>query len=112
MSGQYRNTWLPNPLVGAFGHLLPVLEVLLGALLLLGLFRNAALFATGLLLIILTFGQVVVGQGQTVFFNTCYVFLVGALLFVSDYDTWVLRPPRAKQSPSSGGASAVVQPQR
>ncbi len=109
LSTEYQKSWLPAPLVSGFGHLLPFLEVLLGVFLLLGLFRNATLFATGVLLIILTFGQVVAGQGQTVFFNTCYVFLAGALLFVHDYDTWVLFP-RTSAAERASSAGTVPTP--
>ncbi len=89
---QYQKTWLPNALVGGFGNVLPFLEVLLGALLLLGLFRNTTVFATGMLLLILTFGQVVAGQPQVVFFNTGYLFMTAGVLFAHPYDRWVLFP--------------------
>jgi len=64
----------------------------------LGLFRNITLFVTGLLLIALTFGQIVLGQPQVVFFNTVYVFLAAALLFVGRFDYWVIFPrPGARE---------------
>jgi thiosulfate dehydrogenase [quinone] large subunit len=72
---QFEKTWLPAGLLAIFGHALPYLETILGVLLLLGLFRDLTLFATGLLLIVLTFGQVLLGNGQVIFSNTCYLFL-------------------------------------
>ena len=92
MAQPFEKTWLPPILLNTFGHILPFCEVILGALLILGLFRNVTLFATGLLLIALTFGQVLLGQAQVVFFNTTYTFLVAALLFLADYDRLVLFP--------------------
>lgn len=101
MVKQFEKTWLPQVLVNIFGHSLPFLEVLVGLLLLLGLFRNVALFGTGVLLLLLTFGQVVLGQPQVVFFNTCYVFLTAALLFAANYDCCVLFPRRRSEAPST-----------
>src|SRR5713226_6757292 len=86
LAEQFQKTWLPPALVSTFGYVLPFAEVGLGALLLLGLFRNVVLFATGLLLVSLTFGQILQGQAQIVFFNTGYTFMTAALLFLGDYD--------------------------
>ena len=101
MAQPFEKTWLPPILLNAFGYVLPFCEVILGALLILGLFRNATLFATGLLLIALTFGQVLLGQAQVVFFNTTYTFLVAGLLFLADYDCWVLFPRRRIEKPQA-----------
>ncbi len=94
MSKPFAQTWLPEVLVKIFGHALPFIEVTLGVLLLLGLFRAYAVFAAAVLLLILTFGQVVLGNGQVVFSNTVYLFLLAGLLFLDDYDAWVLWPRR------------------
>lgn len=97
MSKPFEKTWLPMGLVTLFGHLLPFAETILGALLLLGLFRNVTLFCTGVLLILLTFGQVVLGGAQVVFSNTVYVFLTAGLLFLNNWDKWVLFPRCTRQ---------------
>ncbi len=89
---QFEKTWLPSVLVSAFGHVLPFVEVILGVILLLGFFRSVALFGTGVLLISLMFGQVLLGQPQVVFFNTSYVFMAAGLLFMANYDKWVVFP--------------------
>jgi len=98
---QFEKTFLPAVLVSIFGYVLPFIEATLGVLLLSGLFRNIALFATGALLILLTFGQVLLGQPQVVFFNTSYVFMTALLLFLSEYDLWVLFPRRRTESPAT-----------
>ncbi len=101
LAQQFEKTWLPAGLVNGFGHALPFMETILGALLILGLFRNVVLFLTGLLLIALTFGQVVLGQAQVVFFNTGYLFIAAAMLFLARWDHWVLFP-RPRQGEKSG----------
>ncbi|MDB6019406.1 MAG: hypothetical protein JWR19_3895 [Pedosphaera sp.] len=92
LASMYEKTWLPGPLVSAFGHMMPFLEVTLGALLILGIARDVVLFVAGLFLIALTFGQIVLQQAQLIFFNTAYLFMVAVLLFASKYDWWVLGP--------------------
>src|SRR5437867_1222224 len=74
LAQQYQKTWLPQVLVKPFGYLLPFWEVIVGALLLLGLFRNASLFGAGILLLLLVFGQILAGNPAVVFYNTAYVF--------------------------------------
>jgi len=103
---QFEKTFLPPILVSIFGHVLPFLEITLGVLLLLGLFRNVALFATGVLLILLTFGQIVQGQPQVIFFNTSYVFMAALLLFLSEHDLWVPFP-RPREAEAPGYAESV-----
>ena len=96
---QFEKTWLPPVLVSIFGYVLPFAEVTLGLLLVLGLFRNVALFCAALLLISLTFGQVLLGQPQVMFFNTSYVFMVAGLLFLAKHDQWVVYPrPASRQT--------------
>ncbi len=89
---QFEKTWLPPLLLNIFGHVLPFWETIVGTLLILGIFRNVTLSATGVLLLVLTFGQIVLGQPQVVFFNTVYTFLAAGLLFLERYDRWVLFP--------------------
>lgn len=89
---QFEKTWLPPALLSVFGHALPFLEVTAGALLLLGLFRNATLFATAVLLLVLTFGQIILMNAPVVFSNITYVFMTAAVLFLERFDTWVLYP--------------------
>jgi thiosulfate dehydrogenase [quinone] large subunit len=95
----FEKTWLPSSLVSLFGYVLPFAELILGVLLVLGLFRGVALFGTGVLLILLTFGQVLLGQPQVVFSNTAYVFMTAGLLFLADYDAWVIFPPQSTEAP-------------
>lgn len=99
LSQQFEKTWLPTFLISAFGYVLPFAEVASGVLLLLGIYRNAALFGTALLMLSLTFGMIILQQAPVVFYNTGYTILISALLFLSDYDRWVLFPRRPRSSP-------------
>ncbi len=101
---QFDKTWLPQVLVSIFGHVLPFLEIALGALLVLGLFRNVVLFATGILLLALSFGQMLLGQAQVMFFNITYLFLVAALLFLAEFDRWVIFPRVHRDAMEPDGA--------
>jgi thiosulfate dehydrogenase [quinone] large subunit len=92
LTKQFASTPLPQWLVSPFAHGLPFAEVSLGILLILGIARDFVLFATGLLLIVLTFGMVLQHQPAVVFNNASYVFMAAALLFASQYDRWVLLP--------------------
>ena len=63
---------LPAALVLPFGYVLPFAEVTFGALILLGLFNVLALSLSGLLLVALTFGTVMLGDAPTVAHNVQY----------------------------------------
>jgi thiosulfate dehydrogenase (quinone) large subunit len=89
MAGQFAKTWLPGGLTVAYGYAIPFLEVILGALLVLGLWRNAVLFSTGLYMITLTFGMVLLKQ-PAVFNNFAYTLATAALLFLGEFDCLTL----------------------
>ena len=87
---QFSKTWLPQWLLVPYAYVLPFVEVALGLLLLLGLARNATLIGAGLLLLSLTFGQIILQQPPVVFQNMGYVVLTAGLLFFGEHDTWIL----------------------
>jgi len=72
--------------VTSFGYSLPFIEVLLGTLILLGLFNPISLLISGLLLIVLTFGMVILGDTPTVANNLIYVLINFALLYLAEYN--------------------------
>ena len=90
MTSQFEKTWLPKALLVPYGYALPFAEIILGALLLLGIARNAVLFITGLLFITLTFGQLLLGQ-PIVFQNAMYTIVTAAILFAESHDQCLLR---------------------
>ena len=79
---------LPMLIVVPFGYSLPFFEVLLGAFLLVGLFNSLSLIATGLLLMALTFGMVILGDTPTVANNLIYVLIDFCLLYLADYNLY------------------------
>jgi thiosulfate dehydrogenase [quinone] large subunit len=89
---------LPSALVTPFAYTLPFAEVILGALILLGLFNVLALSLSGLLLVALTFGTVMLGDPPTVAHNVQYALVNFALLFFADYNGYSLDRLRRKKS--------------
>jgi thiosulfate dehydrogenase (quinone) large subunit len=77
---------LPSALVLPFAYALPFMEVLFGALILLGLFNSIALVLSGLLLLALTFGTVMLGEAPTVAHNLQYALVNFVLLWLADYN--------------------------
>ncbi len=96
LAPEFKNTWVPGAFVAGFGHVLPFLEIAMGALLLLGIFRNLVLFGTGLLLLALVFGQIVLGHAPIMFYNTGYLAFTAALLFLGEHDRWTIPPGKPK----------------
>ncbi|HLD89091.1 MAG TPA: MauE/DoxX family redox-associated membrane protein [Candidatus Nanoarchaeia archaeon] len=79
-------SWLPEILVKIYAYALPFAEVVLGALLIIGLFRVLTLKVTGVLLISLAFGNVLIANYQNVA-NILVYLVVGALaLWLNEYD--------------------------
>jgi len=86
----FEKTALPDWLVAGYGHTLPFVELLIGVLLLLGLFRNFALLLTGVTLLSLAFGQLLLQQAGTVANIMQYVLMAAVALWMSESDTWTL----------------------
>jgi len=87
---------LPSQLVIPFANVLPFAEVILGSMILIGLFTRLSLTLSGLLLIGLTFGTVMLGDAPTVAHNLQYALLNFVLLWLSDSNAFsvdrLLRP--------------------
>ena len=70
-----------------------IIPMLLGLLLILGLFRNLTLLVTGLTFLSLSFGQMLLKQHDTVLSILLYLFLTTVLLYLGEHDRWILRLP-------------------
>lgn len=91
---------LPAAMVMPFAYAIPFAETIGGLLVLLGLFTRAGLIITGLLLIGLTFGMVMLGQAPTVAHNLQYALINFVLLWLSDLNGYSLdRLIHRKSSP-------------
>ena|SRR5947209_772443 len=83
---QFSKTFLPAPLVHAFGLILPYTELLFGVLLVLGAFTTATLVLTALQFIALTLGMVLQQQTAVVAQNLLYALVTFFLLFYVEYN--------------------------
>jgi len=80
MQKDFSSTWLPARMVYVLGLTLPFLELLFGALLILGLLRTLAISCGGVLIIILTAGLAISGNPGGVAHNLIYSLVVFFLL--------------------------------
>jgi len=90
---------LPPALVVPFSYALPFMEVLFGALIVLGLFSAVALVLSGLLLVALTFGTVMQNDFPTVAHNVQYELVNFVLLWLADYNGFSVDRLRRGGSP-------------
>jgi len=81
---------LPAAMVMPFAYVIPFAETISGALILLGLFTRVGLTLSGLLLIGLTFGVVMLGQAPTAAHNLQYVLVNFVLLWFVEMNTYSL----------------------
>jgi thiosulfate dehydrogenase [quinone] large subunit len=81
---------LPAFMVMPFAYAIPFAEVISGTLILFGLFTRAGLIISGLLLIGLTFGTVMLGQAPTVAHNLQYALVNFVLLWFVDLNRYAI----------------------
>jgi thiosulfate dehydrogenase [quinone] large subunit len=79
---------LPSPAVHGFGLIAPPVEVLLGALLIAGLFSLPTLIATGLWMITLVFGSSTIQDWAAVQIQLVYSIVVFLLIAGQPFDQW------------------------
>ena len=77
---------LPAFMVMPFAYFIPFAETISGVLIVLGLFTRVGLTLSGLLLIGLTFGVVMLGQAPTVAHNLQYVLVNFVLLWFVEWN--------------------------
>jgi thiosulfate dehydrogenase [quinone] large subunit len=87
---QFAKTPLPEWSVRGFALILPTIEALLGLLLLIGLRTRAALVASSLLILVLTFGSSLVQDWNAAGIQLTYALVLAALLFLRRYNGWSL----------------------
>ncbi len=91
---------LPAAMVMPFAYALPFAEVTLGALILVGLFSRLALSLSGLLLVALTFGTVMLNDFPTVAHNTQYALVNFVLLWLADLNRYSLDSAFGRNRPA------------
>ena len=83
MVTEFGRSFLPLWVVQPFSYALPFLELVTGALLLLGLFTRFAIFLGALLMLILIFGSTLIEEWDNVAIQMFYgLYFAGLLLFV------------------------------
>lgn len=98
---------LPAFLVTPFAWILPFAEVILGGLLILGLFTPGVLFVSGLLMTALVFGAVMEPSPGVVANNVLYAVVVFLLLFLHDYNRYSLDSLREGRKGESLGFGSL-----
>lgn len=81
---------LPAAMVMPFAYLIPFAETISGVLIVFGLFTRLGLTLSGVLLIGLTFGVVILGQAPIVAHNLQYVLINFALLWLVELNRFSL----------------------
>ncbi|SRR6266496_4877255 len=91
---------LPAAMVMPFAYVIPFGEVTAGVLILFGLFVRFGLVISGLLLIGLTFGTVVLGDASTVAHNLMYALVNFVLLWQVDLNRYSLDSLIRRRTPA------------
>lgn len=91
---------LPAAMVMPFAYAIPFCEVIAGVLILFGLFTRVGLTISGLLLIGLTFGTVILGQAPTVAHNLQYALVNFVLLWFVDMNRYSLNSLFRRRTPA------------
>jgi thiosulfate dehydrogenase (quinone) large subunit len=91
---------LPAAMVMPFAYAIPFCELISGVLILLGLFTKVGLTLSGLLLVGLTFGVVMLGDAPTVAHNLQYALINFILLWLVDLNRYSLDGVLARRVPA------------
>lgn len=96
MVGSFSKSMLPATLVTPFSYFLPFAELVIGILLLLGLFTAQAAFASGLIMVALIFGSCMIEHWDSIGSLLMHAALFALLTGFVQYNSWavdkVLRP--------------------
>jgi len=92
---------LPAAMVMPFAYAIPFCELISGVLILLGLFTRIGLTISGLLLVGLTFGVVMLGDAPTVAHNLQYALINFILLWLVDLNRYSLDAVFARRAPAA-----------
>jgi len=87
---QFQNTALPVWQVRAFATVVPYCELIIGVLLIIGLWTRWALVLAAVLMVGIIFGTGMRGDWQIVFLQMFYSLFYSLMLFWRRYDAWSL----------------------
>jgi thiosulfate dehydrogenase [quinone] large subunit len=86
MTDQFKNAVLPLAAVEVFSHVLPFIELLLGILLIIGLFTRFAAVVGVLVMLALIFGSSMIEQWENVFTQIVYGLCFAAIYHFEPYN--------------------------
>lgn len=87
MTDSFEQSYLPSTLVYAFGLLLPILELLVGLLIVLGLFTRIGLIGGLLVMSMLIFGSAAIENWNAISSQLIHSIYMALLLYYVDYNT-------------------------
>ncbi len=87
-TGMFSKSWVPSILTTPVVYIVPVLELVLGILLIAGLWSDRVLIVSGITLIAFGLGALSVGQAETLSFNGLYLLMTAFALYLRQYDKW------------------------
>jgi thiosulfate dehydrogenase [quinone] large subunit len=87
LTGMFEPTWFPAIAVSAFGHVTPIVEVLMGLALIVGLFTRPALIVGGLMMTALTFGTMFLENFDLAWLQLTYALVFFILLASRSWNT-------------------------
>ena len=103
MVRQFAHTILPPALVGVFGTVLPVIQLVIGALLVVGAFTRAALVVGELVIIGLVFGtSLLPNAGTSVSLQMLYALIYAVLLALAHANVYSVDALRARRRAGEG----------
>ncbi|MGJ8592355.1 MAG: DoxX family membrane protein [Aquaticitalea sp.] len=90
MTQSFEDSMLPDALVLPFGYVLPILELAIGILLLLGLLTKQALVAGAVLMICLIFGSSLIENWAAINMQLMHTVVFVALLAFINYNSYAV----------------------
>ncbi len=90
-------SYLPQALITPFSYLVPFVEVLVGGLLLIGLFTRQALYLGLVLMGLMTFGNTTIENWESITSELVHAGYMGALLFLLSHDRFSVDESRKKK---------------
>ena len=90
LTGMFAQSWLPQVAVSPVAYALPIIEIVLGTLLVLGLWSDKLLLLAGLLFVLFSVGSMIGGMMDTLSYNALYLLITSFALYLHGYDDWRL----------------------
>ncbi len=86
----FAQSWVPQIFTTPVIYAIPVVEVLLGLLLVIGLWSSRLLLAAGLVFTVFGIGALTIGMSAVLSYNGLYLLVTAFALYLQEYDDWRL----------------------